>query len=81
MSSKTVADRLDKLAKALLEDALSTNMPPGSPSRLDIFKAVSAYHIGSTRATKGQTEDDGEGSSFQDLRRGLESLGKPERSN
>lgn len=80
MSSKTVSDKLDKLAKALLEEALSENMPIGSPSRLDIFKAVSQYHIGSTRATKGQTDEPVEGGSFQDLRNSLE-LVKSDRSN
>lgn len=80
MSSKTVADKLDKLAKVLLEEALSQQPPPGSPSRLDVFKAISAYHIGSTRAEKGTTGDSAEGASFQDLRRSLESAA-PTRSN
>lgn len=79
MSSKTVADKLDKLAKALLEEALSAQ-PPNSVNRLDVFKAVSAYHIGSTRAAKGQTDGEAEGASFQDLRRSLESAA-PTRSN
>jgi hypothetical protein len=79
MSSKTVADKLDKLAKVLLDDALSAQPMPGT-NRLDVFKAVSQYHIGSTRAAKGQPEEEAEGSSFQELRKSLQSIGT-ERSN
>lgn len=64
---------LDKLAAALLQDALSA-VPPEGTDRLAIFKAVSAHRIGVTRANKGRDDDD-PGESFAAMRRkGLEAL-------
>lgn len=76
MSSKKIADQLEKLAINLLQEANSTLPPVGSPNRLDVFKAVSQYHIGSTRAARGAPDDPPEGGTFGDIRNELESLGK-----
>jgi hypothetical protein len=35
--------------------------------RVDVFKAVSAYHLGSQRAFKGKQPDDPEAPSFKDI--------------
>ncbi len=76
MSSKKVADQLEKLAISLLQEANSALPPPGSPSRLEVFKAVSQYHIGSTRAQRGVPDEPPEGGTFSDIRSTLESLDK-----
>jgi hypothetical protein len=68
MSSKQVAEKLDRLAKVLLEEALAAQPPAGAPSRLDVFKAVVQYHVGSTRAEKGSRDPDSEGASFSDIK-------------
>jgi len=76
VSSKKVADQLDKLAIQLLNEALSAQPPPMSPSRLDVFKAVVQYHVGSTRAARGAPDEPPEGGSFADMKNALESLDK-----
>jgi hypothetical protein len=47
---------LDKLGLALLKEAEREETKPDT--RIDIFKAVAAYYLGTQRATKGKASED-----------------------
>ncbi|HEV2225068.1 MAG TPA: hypothetical protein VGR84_18900 [Candidatus Acidoferrales bacterium] len=69
----SLASDLDRLAAVLLQEALSAS-PPAGLDRLDVFKAISSYQIGMTRARKGLPTDPPPGGDFNDLRKSLEML-------
>jgi hypothetical protein len=61
----TIKTDLPKLAEKLLALALSEAVTPDS--RIDIFKAVSAYHLASQKVAKGKQPDEPDTVTFGQL--------------
>ena len=65
MSVKTVKSGLDKLALDLLARA---DTAESLHDRVDIFKAVSSYHIATAKVAKGQPSEDETRATFGAIR-------------
>ena len=74
-----IKSQLDKLAKKIAEDALSTQ---SSIERLDAFKLLTNYYIGTTKMdTKKKSEGDEDGGeNFDGFRKSVETGGRAGRS-
>lgn len=64
--SKELKKNLDVLGLELLKRAAMTDptVIPLSEDAVDIFKAVSAYYLGTARVTKGQPDPEGVKTTF-----------------
>lgn len=56
--SDSLKGGLEKLAESLLEDAKRDGTK--IDAKVDIFKAVSAFYLGTARASKGSQQDGGD---------------------
>ena len=56
---------LDKLAVSLLKDV--SDAREAIETKIDVFKAICAYHLGTQRVSKGKSEDDEGKPSFKDI--------------
>lgn len=64
----TIKSELDKLAIQLLRTASNdSDDSKDIEQKIDVFKAVSAYHLGTQRVTKGKPADEGDKTSFKDI--------------
>ena len=72
--SKHLKSELDKLALSIAQTANAGEI--NLSSRLDAFKALTAYHIGLTKVGKKSGEDDKpKGESFHEYRKSIETSG------
>jgi hypothetical protein len=77
MSAKTVKSGLDKLALDLLARA---DAAESLHDRVDIFKAVSAFHIATAKVAKGQPSEDETRATFGAIRQKVNGVQTMEKS-
>lgn len=75
-----IKTQLDKLALSIVQSALNPvegQQPLLFPDKLDAFKALTTYHLGTLKAKKKSGEDDNpeKGETFDDFRNSVETGG------
>lgn len=71
-----IKSQLDKLAKKIADDALQTQ---SSIERLDAFKLLTNYYIGTTKMDSKKKSDGDEGETFDGFRKSVETGGRTSR--
>lgn len=78
MSDDVIRTKLDAFAVKIAEDAQVKDVP--FATRLDAFKALTAYYVGTTKLVtpkknKDEEPEENEGLSFTDLKKRVEDAG------
>lgn len=67
-SARTTREKLEALANALLDDALSPDSEMPTKEKVEIFKPVAIWYLGVRKAKKGEPDDESKGETFESLR-------------
>lgn len=74
-----IGEKLEQLAERLVNEALANNAEPeknlGFTARLDVFRAISTYHLGLKKLKKKPGDDDDEDVNFNDVKARLRAVG------
>lgn len=65
---RVVHDKIQQLAEALLDSALDTAKTMTAKERVEIFKPVSLWYLGTQKAKKGDSDEPDDSGTFDDMR-------------